>query len=187
LLHKNSEWFRILYFSSILIFLHCSAELKKYAEEGGYNWKVLGLLAGGLMVANGVLSLLGSLFSPLVAVLNVYLTGFGIISILLEYKDQTLTKRFLEYIKREAHFLYIPHGRGAFYVFCGSLLFAKGGILNMVMGLAVAIVGIILFYSNKAAVEALAKMREERFDSQRIAALFQAHDKDNDGCLSTSE
>jgi uncharacterized membrane protein YdcZ (DUF606 family) len=139
------------------------------------------------MVLNGLMSLLGSLFSPLGAVLNIYLTGFGIICILLEYKDQTITKRFLDYIKREAHFLYIPHGRGAFYVFCGSLLFAKGGIVNMVMGLCVAVVGVILYYSNQVAIEALAKMREEQFDSQRIAALFQAHDKDNDGALSSSE
>lgn len=156
-------------------------------QRGGYNWRVLGLIAGGLMVVNGTLSFLGDLLSPLSAVLNVYLILFGIVSLLLEYRDQTLSKRFLEYIKREAHFLYIPHGRGAFYFFCGSLLFAKGGLINMAMGLCVSLVGVVLYFSNKTAYEALAKMKEEQFDNQRIAALFQKHDKDNDGCLTSSE
>lgn len=141
------------------------------------------------MVVNGALSFLGDLtgLSPLMAILNVYLVSFGIISILLEYKDQTLSKRFLDYIKREAHFLYIPHGRGAFYVFCGSLLCAKGGLVSFFMGLAVTLVGVILYYSNKAAYEALDKMKEEQFDIQRISQLFQKHDKNNDGCLTASE
>lgn len=139
------------------------------------------------MILNGVLSFLGSLTSPLMAILNIYLAFFGVIGAMLEYKDQTITKKYIDIIRREMHILYLPYGRGAFYVFCGALLFAKGGIISMISGLCVCAVGVILYLSNKSANVELEKMRESQFDSQRIATLFQEFDKDNDGCLTSEE
>ena len=141
------------------------------------------------MMLNGFLSIFSALtsLSPLMALLNVYVFFFGAIGTMLEYKDQTLTKKYIDMIKKEMHILYLPYGRGAFYIFCGALLFAKGGILSMITGIFVCTVGAILYMSNKSAHEELEKMRESQFDSRRVAAMFQEFDKDNDGCLTSEE
>lgn len=138
---------------------------------------------------NGFFSVLFEMtgLSPLMALLNIYLFLFGCIGVMLENREQPVFKKYVDIIRRELHLLYLPYGRGAFYGFCGSLLFAKGGIISMLSGVFVFAVGVILYLSNKNAHEELARMRESMFDSRKIAATFQEFDKDNDGCLTSEE
>lgn len=167
----------------------CRAQLRKYAEEGNWTWKVLGFIAGLLMMANGVLSFLVELtsLSPLMAVLDIYMFCFGLICVLLEYKEQALTQKYINIIRREALFLYKPYGRGAFYMLCGSILLAKGGILSPLIGLFVCCIGLLLFSSSRQAQRSLDVLREQQFNDELMSAKFQEFDKNNDGYLNAAE
>ena len=85
------------------------------------------------------------------------------------------------------HFLYLPMGRGVFYLFCGSLLVVKGGVISGLSGLAVLLIGCLLFYSNRQAVAALSELRAEQFNDERIQQLFHSYDTNGDGSLAPTE
>lgn len=88
-------------------------ELKKYADEGDWTWKVAGFIAGLAIVGLSLLSLLSHLFglSPIDAILDVYMIALGSAACVLEYKEKTLTQKQLDALRREALFLYRPYGR----------------------------------------------------------------------------
>ena len=111
-------------------------QLKLYAEQGQWTWRIAGFLAGLLIVGSSVFSFIAHFFSlsPFSALLDVYLILFGFLACILEYKDLLLTAKVLEVIKREALFLYRPYGRAAFYFFVGLLLIANGGLLGFLVG-----------------------------------------------------
>lgn len=78
-------------------------------------------------------------------------------------------------------------GRGIFYLFCGSLLVVKGGLISALSGLCILCIGCLLFYSNHQAVASLAELRAQQFDDGRIQQFFNSYDKDGDGTLSPAE
>lgn len=164
-------------------------ELKKYAEEGNWTWKVAGLLAGLLIIGNSFLSFFSHLasLSPFSAVIDVYLIVFGIIACLLEYKEKTLTKAQLDTLKREALFLYRPYGRAAFYFFIGLLIIATGGLLGFIIGIFVCVIGVIIFHASRQAFNQLNTLKGSLHNEQEVAAKFKEFDKDGSGFLDSVE
>lgn len=165
-------------------------ELKKYAEEGSYTWKVLGFIAGGLLMSVAFLDFFSHIFSlsPFAAILDIYIFFFGAVAVMLEFKDQFLTKRYIEMIRKEAFFLYKPYGRAAFYSFVGVLLIAKGGILDFIVGLYTLFVGVAVYYGSTQALLELNKLKDVNFKTvEEIEACFKKFDKDNSGSLDTAE
>ena len=165
-------------------------ELKKYAEDGNYTWKVMGFVAGGLLVSVAFLDFFSHLFSlsPFSAVLDIYIFLFGAITVVLEFKDQFLTKKYIEMLRTEAFFLYKPYGRAAFYVFVGILLIAKGGFLDLLVGLYTVCVGGAVYYGATQALVELNKLKDVHFKTvEEIEACFKKFDKDNSGSLDSSE
>jgi len=166
-------------------------ELQKYVDEGHYSWKAFGLIAGVLLVMNGFLSFAYEIMalSPLMAILNVYLIIFGVILIVLEYKEKTFTKRFCDIIRKEALFLSRPYGRGAFYTFCGTLLVCKGGLFSFsfIIGLFISGLGICIFVVSRRATLALEAHRADMTDEEAVRAKFYEFDKDKSGALDSPE
>lgn len=165
------------------------AQLRDLAEEGEYSWRVMGFFAGMLMLLNGVLGALSSLFGLALfsLLINIYITMFGAICVLLEYQDRALTKQYLRIVEREIHFLLLPMGRGIFYTFCGTLLVVKGGLFSALSGICILCIGCVLFYSNREAAASLAELRATQFDDQKIQQLFNSYDKSGDGSLTPAE
>ncbi|KAJ1393893.1 hypothetical protein B484DRAFT_459246 [Ochromonadaceae sp. CCMP2298] len=159
--------------------------LKKYAEDGEWTWKMAGLLAGLLIMATSAFSLLSNFFSlsPFSALLDVYLFAFGAVSCILEYKENLLPPNLLQLLKREALFLYRPYGRAAFYVFVGLLFAAHGGLLGFITGLYTVLVGAVIYYSSRKAVAALNDLKGSLKDAKAASAAFYMFDKDQSGFL----
>jgi hypothetical protein len=164
-------------------------ELKKYAEEGQWTWKIAGFFAGLLIVITSSLGLLSNFFglSFFTALLDVYAIGFGALACVLEYKDVLLTASAREVIKREALFLYRPYGRAAFYFFIGLLMVAKGGLLGFIVGAYTMLVGVIIFTSSRSAVAALDEIRNNIKSEKDMALKFAQFDTDNSGALDSAE
>ncbi len=125
--------------------------------------------------------------SPLRAVLNIYILLFGILTVLLEYKSDSRFMAYMSVVKREAHFLFDPYGRGCYYIFCGILLSVKGGILPFLIGLCVVAIGMLLIISTKTGNEKLRDLRNLQLDDQQIAAKFLEFDRDRNGGLDAAE
>ena len=90
-------------------------------------------------------------------------------------------------IERELHFLYLPMGRGVFYVFCGNLLVVKGGLWSAMSGLCILCIGCLIFYSNRAAAASLHELRAQQYDDAKIQEVFNTYDVNGDGCLAPTE
>eukprot|EP01040_Poterioochromonas_malhamensis_P008844 gene8845-9579_t len=164
-------------------------ELKKYADDGNWSWRVAGLFAGIAIMAYAAMSFLAHLtgLSPATAVIDIYLFIFGLSSVLLEFKDQTFTKRGLEILKREALFLYRPYGRALFYVFVGVLILATGGLLGLLVGGYVTAVGVFVYVASRDAVKRLDQLKGSLHNDQDLAQKFKEFDKDNTGYLESKE
>jgi hypothetical protein len=163
-------------------------ELKQYAEEGKFSWRMSGFTAGIAIIILSFLSITSDLISlsPFRAVLNVYLMLFGAAACMLEFKEKAFTQKYLDILKREALFLYRPYGRAAFYFFIGILIVSHGGFLGLLIGGYVTFVGAAIYYSSKKAFSELDKLRGS-ITEKEIESQFLAFDKDQTGFLESSE
>lgn len=165
------------------------AEAKKYVEEGDWTWRIAGLCAGGALVFVNLTSVIGNFFtlSLVTAVLNAYLILFGLLMMILEYKNVFLTDKYLRIIKREALFLYRPQGRAAMYFFLGSLETVLGGLLGYIVGFFTMFVGAYVYYSSRQAFLALKDLKSGKYTVDEIKAKFKQEDADNSGYLDSTE
>jgi hypothetical protein len=132
-------------------------ELGKYVKEGPAGVSILCFLGGLMTFAVGFLGCL-NVFSiigrPFSYVLHVYLTGFGLVAVLLEADTDAISKfkvigklapliaQKQELIFTRASFLTEQTGRGLFYFFIGSLAITQClvcvlflvGLWNVLMG-----------------------------------------------------
>lgn len=164
-------------------------ELKKYADEGEWTWKIAGFIAGVSIVVISVLAFLSDFFglSPVNAILDIYLVFIGVVLAMLEYKQQFFTQSYLDMLRREALFLYRPYGRAAVYFFVGLLMMSYSGLFGKLVGLYTTVVGAIVFYSSRAAIQHLENMRSVLRDESEVVAKFKEFDRDNSGTLDTKE
>lgn len=160
-----------------------------YVEDGNWTWKVAGFTCGCLMIVTSVFGILSSVFSlsPFTACLNVYICFFGILSVCLEYKDQVMMKSYVDFIRREAHFLITPSGRAFFYIFIGILMFSKGGVLNMIAGLFLIVIGSVIYQSCRNAYATLNKLKTDKYTEAQLIEKFHEHDTNKDGELDSRE
>eukprot|EP01033_Poteriospumella_lacustris_P013366 gene13366-9570_t len=164
-------------------------EAKKYADEGEWTWKIGGFLAGVSIVVVSVFGFLSDFFglAPVNAVLDLYLVAIGLILAVLEYKQHFLTQPYLNALRREALFLYRPYGRAAIYFFVGLLLMTYSGLFGKMAGLFSAVVGVVVFYSSRSAIQHLETMRTSMRSEAQVTSRFMEFDKDNSGTLETKE
>lgn len=162
---------------------------KKYADDGNWTWRILGLIAGALIIFVHSLSFFGDLFglSPFLCVMDIYLILFGACAIVLEYKDTFLPTKYIQLLHQEALFLYKPYGRAAFYIFVGVLLVVKGGILDFLVGLYTLIVGGIIFYGSSQAHAQLKELRQSVKSEAELEFKFREFDVDRSGFIDHSE
>jgi len=132
-------------------------ELGKYIQEGPAGISVLCFLGGLATTVIGILGILtvtDGLTNPFHYVLNIYLTVFGIIAVMLEAdlaalqrlpilgKLGPLIEKYQMDIFRKANFLTELFGRGLFYIFVGTLAITQcfvcllflAGLWNLLMG-----------------------------------------------------
>lgn len=147
------------------------------------------MVSGCLMIATSVFGILDAFLSlsPFSACLDVYITFFGVMSVCLEYKDQTLTKVYVDIIRKEAHFLTVPSGRAAFYFFVGTLIAFKGGLTDLISGIFLMLVGAVIYHSCRNAYRALNELHNAKFTESFIISKFREFDYDRSGQLDSKE
>lgn len=164
-------------------------DLKEYAEEGHWTWKILGSIAGLAILTVSVFSFISNFFrlSPVGALLDIYLAAFGALACLLEFKHLSMTWEFRAIVHREALFLYRPYGRAAFYFFVGLLEIANGGLLGVIVGAYTVCVGVIIYVASRAALSSLEAMRGTFKSEKDVASYFALYDVEGKGALDGPE
>lgn len=165
-------------------------DMKKYADEGNWTWKIAGFTGAVAVVVLSAMSFLSHLFglSPISAVLDLYLILIGGALAALEYKEQVFTKQYLDTLRKEALFVYRPYGRAGVYFFVGVLMLTyDSGLLGKLVGLYVAVVGAIIFYSSREAIKQLNFAKGTMQNEQEVVSKFREFDKDQSGTLDTKE
>lgn len=164
--------------------------LKKYAEEGDWTWRILGLFAGLGMIGAGAVNLLFSILNPFGMLLAAYIIIFGIIAVALEYKDVVLPQSWIDSLKREAKFVYRPYGRAVLYIFWGILLISEQSCFLWsypIVGLYTTAIGGLVGYYASQAQKALNNIKAAKYDDYQIRSRFNTADKDKTGSLSIKE
>jgi hypothetical protein len=155
----------------------------KYVEDGNWTWKVLGSFGGIAMVACGSLSFLGHflLFDYFGAILDVYIVLFGLLSIVLEYKDTFLPAKWVEQLKVEAKFMYKPYGRAVLYIFFGILLISQQSLLYICTGFyLIGVGGTVVYYATQAQ-KALQNFKDQKLSFYQLRDAYDKADKDKKG------
>jgi len=155
----------------------------QYAEEGDWSWKLLGMFGGLAMMFFGGMSILGDffLFNYFGAVIDVYVFFFGLLAVVLEYKDSLLPQKYIDALKVEAKFIYKPYGRAVLYIFFGVLMLSQSKITFQAVGIYQCLVGgLVIYYAGKAQ-EALDKFKNVKLSFSQLRKAFKEADKNNDG------
>lgn len=116
--------------------------------EGPTLLRMLCFIGGLVMTISSVLSLFNIfsiLTSPSAYILQVYQGFFGIITMIVEAKDFDCLEQLKPWLTQWFRFLTVPAGRGAFYLFVGSLgvsLWVRN-VLSFTVGLYMSLMGVI--------------------------------------------
>lgn len=186
--------------------------LRAYAMDGPATFSALGFLGGVLMVATGVVGLLSSP-SLVHSVLEAYCIVFGAVAVGLESKKTICKPAMREKIYEYAKFLMYLNGRGAFYVFLGTLELAQWvtwcvcpprlpavrcqssrprtpSLLpryDPLVGLYMIAVGAVYIMFGRQTLAKLGNMKESLGSDEVIRKKFNEFDKDRSGTLDSTE
>jgi len=164
-------------------------EAQALANSGNLTWKVAAVVAGAGIIFVSVTSISTHLLSPFSLVMDLYMTAFGVLTVVLENKEHLLPQKYLDMIRIEALFLYRPYGRSAFYFFVGVLMVSQNDYLSLAfcVGVYTSVVGAIIFVASRSAMDQARALKAAAFDEATIKRKFLAADRDKNGTLDTAE
>ena len=137
------------------------------------------------MTAN--LTLASSLFTAK-ATLSLYTLFFGFVVVMLEGNGKFYPDRWKRIIRTQAKFLTLLNGRGAFYVFLGTLLMAQWPTAGpFLLGIYMAAVGTVMFVYGYHAKAKLDSVRSLLSSEDVVTSAFEKADAEGDGSLTAAE
>ncbi|KAH8705486.1 putative COPI-coated vesicle protein [Talaromyces proteolyticus] len=98
-------------------------------------FRLVNIAVGVLMVLGGISQFFPFHFGPLIV--GIYVIIFGLLVGGLEFLPQ-----IPDYVYRYASFLFSFLGRGAFYIFAGSILLDPDNLLRIISGSIIGIIGV---------------------------------------------
>jgi len=131
---------------------HTFRNLQRLNESAPYSFRVLGLIGGVAMITSNAVLLPGRLLTLYWtdAILSLYSLLFGVIVVILELEAPQPPSPTAEAysslqqgIRTYAKFLEFTWGKGALYIFVGSLQAAKSNLVDVIVGSFLMIVGMI--------------------------------------------
>mmetsp|Transcript_30052 Transcript_30052/g.39545 ORF Transcript_30052/g.39545 Transcript_30052/m.39545 type:complete len:266 (-) Transcript_30052:185-982(-) len=166
-------------------------QLAILAKDGSLPLKVMISIGGGYMILSGVLGVLSSIISlkPFTCLMDIYIAFFGVVIVVLESKDKFCSKERKQKLFEMAKFLSFVWGRGAFIMFCGTLLTFSDSWLDLVAGFSIVILGGYMLYTGRQTAKHLELMKTElpAVTEHDLDSIFQKYDTDQSGQLEARE
>lgn len=164
--------------------------MSMWVGEGPMTFRVASLIGGFVMILNGFFGFFGSFFALqlLKTILCFYTLGFGFVIVMLEGRGMLYPPSVKKIIVKHAKFLTLLNGRGAFYVFVGTLLMAQWPDFgNAVLGLYMCAVGFVMFvvgYHSKVKLDTVRLLLK---DEKLVKYHFDLADVDKNGTLEPAQ
>jgi len=164
-------------------------KFKAFVQEGHWSWKILASTGGLALTGSAAFCSLGDFFTLDIIglVFDLFMLVFGIIIVLLEYKDTLMPPAFNDYIKEEFLFIYKPYGRALIYFFLGILLFTQFTFPYIFVGPYLAVAGAIIWAASSSTHKELTLLKEKVVDKMALKHQFNTADKNKDGKLDSTE
>eukprot|EP00934_Nitzschia_sp_Nitz4_P008257 Nitzschia sp. Nitz4//scaffold62_size106224//81132//81932//NITZ4_004366-RA/size106224-processed-gene-0.37-mRNA-1//1//CDS//3329555886//8247//frame0 len=166
-----------------------AGELKALAEDGDHSLRLLAMLGGlALMVVAGMeftSKLLTFKFAA--AIIEFFSFVIGIMIILLESKNLTLSNNAQAYMFRYALFLKFLWGRGALYFFIGIIQLHHLDIWTLIVGGYLCCLGLLMIFVGQRTAYKLKQIRKSLFSAAELQAKFAQSDLDGDGGLNVQQ
>ncbi|CAM9801555.1 unnamed protein product [Ectocarpus sp. 6 AP-2014] len=158
-------------------------------RDGPVSIKILSYIAGILLVVTGFFSFFGSFFTlhPVDAVVHLYMFAFGWAILLLEARSSILPKKIVYNIHKYCAFTTVVWGRGAFFIFVGTLALAQWVFISIIVGLYLVIIGAGMIYWGQEAYKNLDALHGEMKNPEVVEGMFRKFDHNQDGVLDVTE
>lgn len=165
-----------------------SAAIARTNSDGPVTFRMLGFIGGLAMVVSNGLTLQDRLFA---FEYSGFITGFygilfGLIICVLE-GPCSCVKWFSTNVRFYAKFLEYAWGRGAFYIFCGTIQVAHWNVLDWVVGGFMIVVGLIAISVGISTARNLRLVRYVLKDEAMLKQKWIEHDADKNGRLDIRE
>lgn len=156
--------------------------------EGPFTFRMLGFLGGLAMIVSNALSILSRFFAFNFAgaLLAMYGVCFGVLIVILE-GPFPFKERLQSGLHFYANFLDFTWGRGALFLFCGSLQASNWNMLDWAVGGFMMFVGVTAIGVGIAAAVSLRQLKLRLADESKLKEKFASHDRNGDGKLDVKE
>lgn len=164
-------------------------KMSTWVGDGPMTFRVASLLGGLAMILQSFFGFFNQFLSlkPLAATLSVYTFLMGFVIVMLEGQGFLYPASLKRIIRSQAKFLTLVNGRGAFYIFVGTLLMAQGNLGQTVTGLYMVVVGFVMFGVGYHSKGKLDHVRTLLKDESVVRAAFNTVDIEGDNCLTAEE
>eukprot|EP00903_Cladosiphon_okamuranus_P018909 g17391.t1 len=112
---------------------------------------------------------------------------FGVAILILEMKIPLLPKKIIHSIHKYCAFTTVVWGRGAFFIFIGTLSLAQWAFVDIILGLYLIGIGAGMIFWGQEAFKTLDALQGEMQDPSVVASLFNKFDHNHDGTLDVTE
>jgi hypothetical protein len=170
--------------------LNASAEqIRKALAEGPMTYRVMAFIGGLAMIVSNGIAILSRLFSFQFAgaVIAMYGVMFGIAISFLEGPPVVYSERVLASIRYYAKFLEFTWGRGALYVFVGSLQISNFNIIDLAVGGWMMFVGITAIYLSITTSRQLRLLKSSVKSEEDLKKKWKEADADGSDTLDIKE
>lgn len=167
-----------------------AAEFRQNLNDGSMSLRLLALLGGVAMIVVAVLGVLGDLvmFRWISVIFQIYAFALGILILILESgRRLSCFVRLEQNLYKNALFLKYVWGRGLLYVFAGTLLFSLGDMLDVIVGVYVAVVGVLFWLVGRSAAKKMSDLRRSAVTPQQLQSHFATADVDGKGSLTMQQ
>ncbi len=161
-------------------------EIRKFIESAPFSNRVLGFIAGMIMLVTGLINFIFDLLTLHwdIGIIDATVIAIGMLAILIEYKIVFIPSRVLRYLKEDVRFLFRPYGRPLVYCFGGTFIVSKGAFLswplnslnilafeNLCVGVCVMLISFVIIWHTYISLEDLHKIRGETIDFNVLNSL----------------
>mmetsp|Transcript_31465 Transcript_31465/g.46090 ORF Transcript_31465/g.46090 Transcript_31465/m.46090 type:complete len:261 (-) Transcript_31465:397-1179(-) len=163
--------------------------LAKDHSGESYSVKTLSFAAGVAMVASGVTGFIEQIssFSLMHAMVEIYVTAFGIVALVVDANEVLCPPRRRQAIFFYAQFLGTLWGKGLYFLFCGTLMVAQWSGMELAVGLYVAVLGGYMLWSGHKTQKKLTNLKAQLENEDVLKKKFKEFDKDRSGSLDDDE
>jgi len=170
--------------------------ISQKAIDGDLNIRLLAILSAVCVLVTSITSITGHFLTLhfVNAVLDLYTASFCLIVISIETNEKdciyfggSIIRSIHGFMSKNFQFFDHVTGRGAFYIFIGTLKITQLGLLSLLSGIFMTIIGLMYCYFGHRASQILKNSQVQFRSEEELKSLFYTSDHDHNGTIDLDE